>query len=651
MTSGVRGYTGNGIVNISKTGTSGLVDTYTITYTDGNTTTFTVTNARSISNIAKTNTNGLIDVYTITYNDGTTSTFDVTNGKGISSITKTGSAGLIDNYRITYNDGTYFDYIVTNGQDGEVTEEELQDIFEQMSSEMENGTGTGTSIDATDSAYWKAKLQPKGNIFQQTYEGYNLLRYPYYNSSKSVGNITFTVNSDGSVRVVGTKTTDEAIFYFRLTDFSLNIDENETYTLVASGLINGKVHIDTYNSDWGDFLGSYALSANSYHKTGTATNADINPIIRINVSSNEQIDTTVKLWLYKGEYNSSKLYEPYVGGTTSPNPDYPQEIQVLKGENNVKIQDKNYLDISKCVMGANNTNVNTTVTYSTKTNRACTKFDVNPIYVKANTSYTIKKDTYYFSVAQLNSNNIVINDSGWKSADYTFTTNTNCEKIVLNFKKSNDVNFDIDDFKQQQIQVEENSTATQFVPHQEQNYPITLPEGMELCKIGNYKDYIYKNIVDGNWYKHSEIGSVDLANLTWTGSGLWACNTLDNIKYTSSNTQMGVGLAEKYIMHIGSGMSTATNCIAIDTDAIRVKTTSYEIKPSGIFKYALATPTETKITDTTLINQLNDLDKKLKTYQGVTHITQTNEDMPFILTLDYKKSNLLRIQALENANS
>ena len=41
---GATGATGNGIQSIQKTGTSGLVDTYTITYTNGNTTTFTVTN-------------------------------------------------------------------------------------------------------------------------------------------------------------------------------------------------------------------------------------------------------------------------------------------------------------------------------------------------------------------------------------------------------------------------------------------------------------------------------------------------------------------------------------------------------------------------------------------------------------------------------
>ena len=43
----VKGPSGKGISSITKTGTSGLVDTYTITYTDNTTTTFTVTNGES----------------------------------------------------------------------------------------------------------------------------------------------------------------------------------------------------------------------------------------------------------------------------------------------------------------------------------------------------------------------------------------------------------------------------------------------------------------------------------------------------------------------------------------------------------------------------------------------------------------------------
>jgi len=47
----VKGSDGKGIQNITKTGTSGLVDTYTIYYTDGSTSTFTVTNGTSGADI------------------------------------------------------------------------------------------------------------------------------------------------------------------------------------------------------------------------------------------------------------------------------------------------------------------------------------------------------------------------------------------------------------------------------------------------------------------------------------------------------------------------------------------------------------------------------------------------------------------------
>lgn len=72
---------GKGIQSIAKTNTTVLTDTYTITYSDGATTTFTVVNGRGIDTISKTSTSGLIDTYTIAYNDNTTSTFTVTNGK------------------------------------------------------------------------------------------------------------------------------------------------------------------------------------------------------------------------------------------------------------------------------------------------------------------------------------------------------------------------------------------------------------------------------------------------------------------------------------------------------------------------------------------------------------------------------------------
>ena len=77
---------------------------------------------RSIVSILKTGTLGDVDTYTITYSDSTTSTFTVTNGKdgrGIYSISKTSTVGLVDTYTIVFTDMTSTSFMVTNGKDGE----------------------------------------------------------------------------------------------------------------------------------------------------------------------------------------------------------------------------------------------------------------------------------------------------------------------------------------------------------------------------------------------------------------------------------------------------------------------------------------------------------------------------------------------------
>ena len=107
---GAPGKDGNGIESVEKTSSDGKTDTYTVTFTDGKTTTFTVTNGtdgsngqdgkdgvdgapgkdgkdgvngkdgNGISSIEKT-TEGSVDTYTVTYTNGDTYIFTVTNGQ------------------------------------------------------------------------------------------------------------------------------------------------------------------------------------------------------------------------------------------------------------------------------------------------------------------------------------------------------------------------------------------------------------------------------------------------------------------------------------------------------------------------------------------------------------------------------------------
>lgn len=220
-----------------------------------------------------------------------------------------------------------------------------------------------------------------------------------------------------------------------------------------------------------------------------------------------------------------------------------------------------------------------------------------------------------------------------------------------------------------QLSVAQAETTLNTLTIQEiKTYPITLPSGMELCKIGNYQDYIYKN--GDSWYKHKEIGKV-----VFDGTESWTKGSKSNETYSVFQAnfardfiqQTALIYCDKFIprdnitpsildnegIFTGNiGTYNAPMRISIlnsrlnSTDATGFKTW---LSNNNVTAYApLQEPVEELITDTTLINQLNQIAKS-KTYQGVTHITQTNAELPFILTLDYKKSNLLRIKALENA--
>jgi len=118
---GATGDTGASITNVTLTSSSGLVDTYTIYFSNNTSTTFQVTNGNGIVDIEKTGTNGLQDTYTVTLTDGNTDTFTVTNGRSIVSITQTGgshAAGTTDTYTILYNDNDTSTFTVYNGTNG-----------------------------------------------------------------------------------------------------------------------------------------------------------------------------------------------------------------------------------------------------------------------------------------------------------------------------------------------------------------------------------------------------------------------------------------------------------------------------------------------------------------------------------------------------
>ena len=104
---------GKGIVSIEKQPADAnhpLVDTYRITYSDGDYFDFTVTNAKSIVSITKDHSDQHVDYYVIDYNDGTQSTFTVTNGSSVISGTSNpaSNVGLVGDSYVNVTTGDYF---------------------------------------------------------------------------------------------------------------------------------------------------------------------------------------------------------------------------------------------------------------------------------------------------------------------------------------------------------------------------------------------------------------------------------------------------------------------------------------------------------------------------------------------------------------
>ena len=124
-TPGAPGADGVSIDSIAMTGTNGLVDIYTIYYSNNTTTTFNVTNGADGQGIAQTlsivgNQLSISGGNTVTIPTGGEGGSGIpgADGVGIDSIAKTGTNDNVDTYTIYYSNNTTYTYTVTNGVDG-----------------------------------------------------------------------------------------------------------------------------------------------------------------------------------------------------------------------------------------------------------------------------------------------------------------------------------------------------------------------------------------------------------------------------------------------------------------------------------------------------------------------------------------------------
>lgn len=197
------------------------------------------------------------------------------------------------------------------------------------------------------------------------------------------------------------------------------------------------------------------------------------------------------------------------------------------------------------------------------------------------------------------------------------------------------------------IQVEEGSKANAYTPYG--------TESIELCKIGDYQDYFYRDNSKGKWYLHKEIGKTifngsetwtysvgnlvfytDALTLSRTNSNLF-CNRFSKVANTTTYANMNTG----EIKYDGLGSRRIIIKYTDVTSVADFKT--WLASNNTTVYYPLATETNTEIADTTLISQLEAI-YNAPLYEE-TNITQTNNDLPMVLDITACKDNINGIKA------
>ena len=221
--------------------------------------------------------------------------------------------------------------------------EYLYDKFSKVTNEGENiilnNTINGISMYIT----------PKGNHSQFITTGKQL--YDYIDLSQTYDFLT--IDEDGWYTAICDNTEGTAGKYFNFTTKkSDNLETSTQYSIVteiASINITGTGALNTWDR-WGQFETGIATGYNTvgtYIDTPT-TKSDFSNVINfltsnIFVTAGSKITIKFRFSVIKGTNITANnfIYEPYTGGIQSPNPDYPQDIKIVTGNQNIKITNNN----------------------------------------------------------------------------------------------------------------------------------------------------------------------------------------------------------------------------------------------------------------------------------------------------------------------
>ena len=418
----------------------------------------------------------------------------------------------------------------------------------------------------------------------------------------------------GEIKLSGTATSTWAI-PFRAA--YLSIPAGTTLRLKQFGTFStGRLAFHAYYTDGAS--GEWSVNSSSL-QIGFTVPKDVYSyyIAVVGTTNGASVSGSAYLQLEKG--SAATTFEPYLG----------KEYELNLG--------KNLLDISTLEVGYVAYNDGSIVNSDAAGERHS-----DFIKVKPSTTYTftiVKTATTYqswFGVGEYTTSAT----SGFIRRDVettvtakfiTFTTAPNCQYVIVSARNLASAT---------KVQLEESAGPTDYAPYFE---PI------ELCKIGDYQDYIYKS--DGKWWLHKATNKISLTGdetwTAWASGGMYRYYT-DNyssqiqglpqtIDALSSHFDFyGVGSGtlanNKFYFNMSTGTTVANGNITLnDVDLTTVSELKTWLRNNDVLIYCpRVTATDTEITNPLLVAQLDDLWRNLQSGTNTTNVN-VEGDLPAIL--------------------
>lgn len=509
---------------------------------------------------------------------------------------------------------------------------------------------TGTNVNATSISISDVNTSKEhyfeldGNTYQNSTTGKNVFDINetpsiIQNNTYSIANnkITFTNTAPTSSPFAGIEIPIKLKNNTQYT-ISFKVGKNSSISSMERTIyIIKKQATNTFATPPEFYCSSLSANTASENKTLTFTTTQEDYFIRLYAGTETESIANPNYYenIQIEESSTATSYEPYTNGA-SPNPDYPQDIEVVTGENDITIEGKNLVNIGTTTFEVSKTYDNLNIAPGTYTFSAeITSSDTDTSVSRA-----------YFYNGNTNLGNAQLNRGTRSNA--IITTTSPITKIIL--YASNTYNNSVGDTTTyKDVQLEKGSTATTYEPYVSQTYPINLGN-IELCKIGTYQDNIYKQ--NDKWYLEKKTGKITLnGSEDWTFNSSQSTPTPRSIAYiynylsdyqqsyysshfiyghTETSNRLVLGNSSNSHRWNMSLDDNITGIISTDTSVEKLnKIKNWFSNNNVLVYYVLLEATTTEITDSTLVSQLNALANS--TLYSTTNInTETSNLLPYI---------------------